>query len=127
MNVDIKKVAMAYFEAVESRSHEAIMDLFDEKCGVFFANFGVSYGRQAFEEVNKQLVQQFKQLFFKKEEFIFTVQDYRVVVEGVEYGKLANGQIIKDNRMCNVFEINPVTGLITRMYAYTDPNLGLKE
>ncbi|WP_258038920.1 hypothetical protein Q0F97_08090 [Tetragenococcus halophilus] len=27
---------MAYFEAVEAKSYEVIMDLFDEKCEVFF-------------------------------------------------------------------------------------------
>lgn len=125
--MNVKEIAIQYFEAVESRSHETIMELFDENCEVFFAKFGVTKGWDNFERVNRQLVNHFKQLLFKKEEFIFTVQDNRVVVEGMEYGELANGQLIKDNRMCNVFEINPDTGLIQRMYAYTDPNLGMKE
>lgn len=125
MNVDIKKTAIAYFEAVESRSHETIMQLFDKNCEVFFANFGVTKGWNNFEKVNQQLVKHFNKLYFKKEEFIITMQGNRVVVEGKEYGELANGQAIQDNRMCNVFEVDSKTGLITRMYAYTDPNLGV--
>ncbi|GMA08169.1 hypothetical protein GCM10025886_13200 [Tetragenococcus halophilus subsp. flandriensis] len=59
--------------------------------------------------------------------FIFTVQKNRIVVEGTEYGKLLEGQTIENNHFCNVFEINEENGLIQRMYAYTDPNLGLND
>ncbi|EMS74308.1 hypothetical protein H318_14618 [Enterococcus durans IPLA 655] len=122
--MDIKDIALQYFEAVESRSHEAIMELFDENCEVFFANFGLTKGWKNFEKINQQLVKHFNKLYFKKDEFMITVQDNRVVVEGIEYGELANGHHINDNRHCNVFDIDPNTGLIQRMYAYTDPNLG---
>lgn len=125
--MDHKKIATQYFEAVEARSHEKIMELFDENCEVFFAAFGVSKGWDAFEQVNKQLVQHFNQLFFRKESFIFTVQKNRIVVEGTEYGQLSEGQVIENNHFCNVFEINEENGLIQRMYAYTDPNLGLDD
>lgn len=124
--MNIEEIALNYFEAVESRSHEAIMNLFSENCEVFFANFGVIKGRRKFERINKELVNHFKELYFKKDQFVLTVQGNRVVVEGIEYGDLASGQIINNNRMCNVFEIN-YEGLIERMYVYTDPNLGLKE
>ncbi|BAK94399.1 nuclear transport factor 2 family protein [Tetragenococcus halophilus] len=123
--MDNKKIAIQYFEAVEARSHEKIMELFDENCEVFFAAFGIAKGWDAFEQVNKQLVQYFKQLFFRKEAFIFTVEKNRIVVEGTEYGQLSEGQTIENNHFCNVFEINEENGLIQRMYAYTDPNLGL--
>lgn len=124
--MDINKIALRYFEAVESRSHEAIMALFDQNCEVFFANFGVIKGYSEFDKVNQQLIKHFKELIFRKEAFILTTQENRVVVEGVEYGELANGTIVKENRLCNVFEINPDTGLIKRMFAYTDPHLGLE-
>lgn len=123
--MDFRKIALTYFDQVEARNHEGIVKLFDENCEVFFANFGVIKGRRNFEKVNKELIKYFKTLWFKKSEQIITVQDNRVVVEGTEFGELADGQLVEGNRMCNVFEINTETGLISRMFAYTDPSLGL--
>ena len=65
--------------------------------------------------------------YSSNDEYIYTEQDTRVVVEGSEFGKLYSGEEIKDNKFCSDFQFNLQTGLIQRMFVYTDPNFGIQR
>lgn len=87
---------------------------------IFFPQSGLLKGIADFQKLNEELVKSIRSLKHDIDNFIYTISENRVVVEGKESGTLQNNQSFIDNKFCSVFEIHD--NLITRMHVYTDPN-----
>ncbi|KEK25319.1 nuclear transport factor 2 family protein [Bacillus gaemokensis] len=118
------EIIIKYFKAVDSKNLDAISLLFDQEVEIFFPQSGLLNGLGEFNKLNQELTNFITSLEHDIDNFIYTISDSRIVVEGTESGTLRNNQSFTNNKFCSVFEIDSISMLIKRMYVYTDPTFG---
>lgn len=116
-NVDIVK---KYFREVSARNMDEVNTLFSPDIEVYFPQSGVLKGIDNLLKLNKSLAESIEQIEYDFNNFVYTISDNRIIVEGIESGTFTNNETFTDKRFCSVFEIK--NGLIYRMFVYS--NLG---
>lgn len=116
-NVDIVK---NYFKEVSARNMDEVNTLFCPDIEVYFPQSGVLKGIENLLKLNKSLGESIDKIEYDYDNFVYTISDNRIIVEGIESGIFTNNETFRNKRFCSVFEIK--NGLIYRMYVYS--NLG---
>ncbi len=117
-NIDIIK---KYYKNVSTRNMDTVNSLFSPNIEVYFPQFGVVKGIENLLKLNKNLTETIDQIDYDYDNFVYTISENRIIVEGIESGTLANNNTFMNKRFCSVFEIK--NGLIYRMYVYANLNL----
>lgn len=114
-NVDIVK---KYFREVSARNMDEVNTLFSPDIEVYFPQSGVLKGIDNLLQLNKSLAESIEQIEYDFNNFVYTISDNRIIVEGIESVTFTNNETFTDKRFCSVFEIK--NGLIYRMYVYSN-------
>ena len=114
-NVDIVK---KYFREVSARNMDEVNTLFSPDIEVYFPQSGVLKGIDNLLKLNKSLAESIDQIEYDFNNFVYTISDNRIIVEGIESGTFTNNETFRNKRFCSVFEIK--NGLIHRMYVYSN-------
>ncbi len=114
-NVDIVK---KYFREVSARNMGEVNTLFSPDIEVYFPQSGVLKGIDNLLKLNKSLAESIDQIEYDFNNFVYTISDNRIIVEGIESGTFTNNETFRNKRFCSVFEIK--NGLIHRMYVYSN-------
>lgn len=117
-------IALEYFRLVDAG--EPPVDLFAEDAQVFFPKFGTGYGLEEFARLGSGLLTEQVAFRHSTDSMIFTHEDNRLMVEGLERGRNAAGVEWPDERpelegrYCNAFEFRGEK--ISRLHIYVDPD-----
>lgn len=118
------ELAHQYFRLVDGEEG-SLPDMFTDDARVFFFKYGTARGPEQFAELAGGLLK--SQNFFKHDfgSMVFTVEDNRLIVEGLVTGESANGRPWpahprNEGRYCNAFEF--AGELIDRLHIYEDPD-----
>ncbi|ENU37510.1 MULTISPECIES: nuclear transport factor 2 family protein [Acinetobacter] len=126
MNFEQKKaVIRRYFQYIDNRDSR-ILDLYTEDVELLFPKFGRHYGKEAMILFAERMTKMLNQLQHDIENLVFLDAGEKVVVEGREWGEMADGTPFPDGKVsqglfCNIFEFRDQ--LISSVHIYADPDL----
>lgn len=119
-----REMILAYFQRVDERSTD-LFDLFTDDVELFFPKFGTARGKDGMRAFGAAMSEMLGHLRHDIEGLRFIEADDAVVVEGREWGEMADGTAFPDGEVsqglfCNVFEFRD--GLISAVRIYVDPD-----
>lgn len=118
------QMAKDYFAKVDT-GDPTLLDMFTEDVQAYFPKVGTTHGKANLVKLVQALTNIVPHFSHDPSRMVFTHQDNRLVVEGVEAGVFADGTswpagARSEGRYCNVFEFRG--RLIQRLHIHVDPD-----